>query len=129
MSLDGRPIRAYIAGPMRGYERYNFPAFDAAKDRLIMRGWEPVSPADLDREVGITGYSTDLPADFIYGALRRDFAAIVTCDAIVFLPGWEASSGAKAERYVGEQIGLRFFYLNPETGDMTEEIEGVHTFV
>lgn len=68
-SFNQRSRRAYIAGPMRGYDRFNFPAFDAAKDRLIEMGWDVVSPADLDRAVGITGYTTDLPEGFIYQAL------------------------------------------------------------
>ena len=118
-------MKAYIAGPMRNYDRYNFPAFDAAKDWMIEQGWDPVSPADLDRAVGITGYTTDLPDDFIFGALRRDFKAICECDAIVFLPGWEASSGARAERFVGEQIGLSFFHIDLETGLITEEVPSV----
>jgi hypothetical protein len=118
---DQRPIRAYVAGPMRGIERFNFPAFDAARDWLIEQGWQAISPADLDRAYGITGYTTELPAGFIFSALRRDFQAICECDAIVFLDGWEASSGAKAERYVGEQIGLRFFHINIETGEIVEE--------
>lgn len=121
MSQNERTIRAYVAGPMRGIDRFNFPAFDAAKDRLIELGWDVISPADIDREIGITGYTTDLPADFIFSALRRDFAAIVTCDAIVFLPGWEASSGAQAERQVGTYIGLDFYHLDPETGILTKE--------
>ena len=114
-------LRCYVAGPMRGYERYNFPAFDQAKDRLIEHGFDVVSPADLDGAFGFTGYTQTLPEGFIYGAMKRDFAAILECDAIVFIPGWENSSGAKAERFVGEQIGLGFFQLDPETGELREE--------
>lgn len=109
---------------MRGYDRYNFPAFDDAKDRLIEAGWDVVSPADIDRELGITGYTTELPEGFIYDALRRDFAAILTCDAIVFLPGWLQSSGAVAERFVGQQINLEMWHIS-SSGDIYKEEDEV----
>ena len=44
--------RLYIAGPMRGIPQYNFPVFDAARDKAIALGWDAVSPADLDRANG-----------------------------------------------------------------------------
>lgn len=118
-------MRCYIAGPMRGYPLFNFPAFDAARDWLILLEWQPVSPADLDRQVGVTQFTAPdtMPENFIYDALRRDFMALCQCEAIVFLPGWESSSGAKAERFVAEQIGLKVFYMDPETGNLTAEEE------
>ena len=36
----------------RGIPLFGFPAFDAARNELTAMGWEPVSPADMDREVG-----------------------------------------------------------------------------
>lgn len=106
-------LRAYIAGPMRGYDRFNFPAFDRAESQLKKKGWDAVSPAAMDRAIGVNENTTELPDGFIYTALRRDFAAICTCDAIVFLPEWEKSSGARAEARVGLDIGLRFFSITP----------------
>lgn len=111
--------RVYIAGKMRGLPRFNFDAFDHARDWLIEYGLDPVNPADLDRAVGITGWTTDLPEDFIYSALRRDFIALCSCDAIALMPGWETSLGAKAEYQVASWIGLVVFYLDPETGTIT----------
>lgn len=106
---------------MRNYAHYNYPAFDAARDWLIEKGWNPISPADLDRQVGITGFTSELPDGFIFDALRRDFMALCQCEAIVFLPGWESSSGAKAERFVAENIGLKMFHINPITGEIVAE--------
>lgn len=45
--------KIYIAGPMRGHELYNFPAFDAAEARLRRLGYDVVNPAALDRARGI----------------------------------------------------------------------------
>lgn len=104
-------MRVYCAGPMRGYEGYNFPAFDQARDLLHSLGHDPVSPADMDRAVGVDGAS-EAPEGFVYDALRRDFEAICTCDAIALLPGWEGSSGARAERTVAEAIGLAVYRID-----------------
>ena len=40
--------RIYIAGKMRHCEHFNFEAFDHAREKLAARGWDVVSPADLD---------------------------------------------------------------------------------
>ena len=45
-------FRIYIAGPMTGIDKYNFPAFDAAAQDLRDMGFHPVSPADIDRAHG-----------------------------------------------------------------------------
>ena len=106
---------------MRGIPLWNFPAFDAARDMLIGLGHDPISPADIDREHGIDENTTVLPPGFIHTALRRDFAAIVTCDAIAFLPGWETSSGANAERTVGGHVGCEFWRVDPEARTFERE--------
>lgn len=42
-------MRAYLAGPMSNIPQFNFPAFDDAAADLRARGWDIVSPAELDR--------------------------------------------------------------------------------
>ena len=108
--------RVYIAGGMRGYENFNFPAFDRAAEQLRAKGWTVLSPAEMDRAIGIDETVEELPDNFIFDALRRDFAGICTVDAIVFLPGWERSSGARAEARVGLDIGLDFYEIGPRGG-------------
>src|SRR5262245_23383467 len=44
--------KIYIAGPMRGYPSYNFPAFDEAEAALTAGGWRVLSPAAMDRAIG-----------------------------------------------------------------------------
>lgn len=115
---------------MRGYDQFNFPAFDAAKVYLkTYCHFDPVSPADMDRtQKGFdptapdfdpqTGYDFDV-AD----ALRRDFDEISRCDGIVFLNGWEASTGANAERMLGQALDLKAWIYDQD------EVNGyrVHT--
>lgn len=100
-------MRLYLAGPMRGYPRYNFDTFaDAA---AILRGWgfDVVSPAEMDLALGFDPDSADpLPDGFVEHAMRRDVEAILTVDCIVVLPGWEKSSGVEVELTVARALGL-----------------------
>jgi hypothetical protein len=110
-------MRTYLAGPMRNCFRFNFPAFDAAAADLRSHGITVVSPAELDRAAGFDPvnlpYDWDwntLPEDFaLRHAAERDIAALLKCDAIHLLPGWQESKGARAERAVAEWIGLGVF--------------------
>lgn len=110
-------MRVYVAGPMGGYDNLNFPAFDAAAAYLRALGHDVVNPADIDRAAGINPakYSaeTEVPESLRQDALARDFMELCTCDAIALLPGWERSRGAKAERFVAEQIGLAVYHVVP----------------
>lgn len=100
----------YIAGPMTGIPQFNFPAFfDAAKD-LRGRGYEIVSPAEMDMEIGVTaldskdGKLSEGKTDdgYTFGDfLARDVKVIADkVDGVVTLPGWENSKGARLEVYV-----------------------------
>lgn len=105
----------YVAGPMRGYDQFNFPAFDAARDALVAQGHTVLSPADMDREIGLDESANTLEGFDVQDALRRDFLAILQpdTDGIVLLPGWEDSEGAKAERFVAEKAGKRVYHYPP----------------
>ncbi|MFA6690339.1 MAG: DUF4406 domain-containing protein, partial [Sphaerochaetaceae bacterium] len=95
----------YIAGKMRGITYYNFPAFDAARDRLTALGFEVLSPADMDRKAGLDPRDpewlkyvaprtqrsdgqnpvdwTDIPKNFdLAAAIERDNAAIDKAHAV-----------------------------------------------
>lgn len=102
-------MRVYIAGPMRGYPEYNFPAFDAAAKEWRRAGHDAVNPAELDRVDGVHEFTDPLPHDFLRDAMRRDLRAICECDAIVLLPGWEHSAGVKVELALAELLKLQIF--------------------
>jgi len=99
-------MKIYIAGPMRGYPLYNFPAFDEAARRWRFRGWHVINPAELDRIEGSSEYTINLPPGFLRSCMKRDLTAICDCDAIALLPGWEASRGTKVELELAKFIGL-----------------------
>jgi hypothetical protein len=106
-------LSCYIAGPMTGIAEFNFPAFDQAAADLRAQGWDVISPAELDRadgfdEKGCTGFEVLTDAQRQRFA-RNDIDALLQVDAIVFLPGWEHSTGATNEAKVVSWIGLQAF--------------------
>lgn len=104
-------MKLYIAGPMRGYDRFNFDAFEAACLDLERRGYSVISPHRMDLEAGFDPCGT-LDGFDLHGAIRRDIEAIIATDAIALLPGWESSMGAKAEKSVAEWLD-RLIFLYP----------------
>lgn len=117
-------MKIYLAGPMRGYVNFNFPAFDYAALKLRAKGFEVFSPAEADRkkdpkiEFNATG-DEDI-AEKATGFTIRDAMATDTAwicehaDAIALLPGWEKSSGANAELSLAQALGLTEIKLGKE---------------
>jgi len=92
--------RAYLAGPMTGLPQHNFAAFDEGAATLREMGLEVCSPAQLDRQFGITGYedSKDIPTRLVQEIMLIELREISTCDIVLMLPGWEKSKGANIEK-------------------------------
>lgn len=99
---ESRKNRVYVAGPMTGYENYNFPAFIAAAEKLIEQGYDVVNPVDHGVVEG-AGWS-----DY----LRHDLAKLSRCEKVFFLPGWENSKGACLEKHIAEELGMEIFFLD-----------------
>ncbi len=108
-------MTVYVAGPMRGYDQYNFPAFDRAAGLLRSQGWTVINPAELDRAVGVFEDTDPLPPGFLRAAMKRDLAAICESDAIALLPGWADSHGVAVELALAKLLGLRI--VDAETGE------------
>lgn len=113
-----KPIRVYISGPMRGVPHYNFPAFDKARDSLRAFGYDAVSPSDLDRK--LYGFDAmELPDDFDWlsnplpvsseDVLGTDVRVVKTCHAVLRLPGWGQSAGARREVDAAFNAGISVY--------------------
>lgn len=111
----------YLSGAMRGIPQFNFPAFLDAEDDIADAFGDVVhvfSPAKRDLENGFypfdyTGHEDLSLLGFdLREALEIDMAFITsTADAVVVLPGWEQSSGARAEVLTAAALGLPVFEL------------------
>lgn len=125
----GFGIKAYLAGPMRGYPEFNFPAFREARTWLRSQGHEILCPAERDEGTGFdstASHATDehgTPVGFdIYAAMKDDiYFATQLADAIILLPGYEESTGAKVELLNAVITGKRVFeYLLHFPGRLKE---------
>ena len=95
-------MKIYLAGPMRGYPEHNFPAFNAAADKLRAEGHQVFNPADTGNPHGWT----------IRDFMSVDLAWICNhADAVALLPGWEMSTGARAEHATAKAIGIKVIEL------------------
>jgi hypothetical protein len=99
-------LKIYLAGPMSGLPLFNFPAFLVAAEKLRMQGHEVLSPAEACLA---EGFNPSNPGEITKGRyerwMLRAFGMIAEADAVCFLPGWLASSGAVRERI--HAVGLR----------------------
>lgn len=108
-------MKLYLAGPMRGYPEFNFPAFFAAEWRIELLGHRVFNPAREDVRggfdpTGLEGTDAELERlGFDMGfTFRRDVLQITNySEGIVLLPGWRKSGGACFERDLGERLGLK----------------------
>ena len=87
-------MRIYLAGPMRGYDDMNRPAFAAAAEKLRAAGHLVFNPAEHEA-----------------GNLRANLAAdtswiCLVAEAVVLLRGWRGSAGATAEHALATALGL-----------------------
>lgn len=102
----------YIAGPMTGYEDFNFPAFNEAADILRTQGWTVFNPAEKESEKGLDDEARktgDAAAAIEKGFDFRevylwDVQKVIESDAILMLEGWEASVGAVGELSVAMAV-------------------------
>jgi len=108
--------KIYIAGPMTGYEDFNFTCFDFAEEGLSDLNWNPINPAEIDRAHGFWPDMVDDNHKFsnidMGLMLSRDILAISQCEAIFMLIGWEESKGANMEKTFAEIIGIDIYYEN-----------------
>lgn len=100
----------YISGPMSGLPDLNFPAFARAATALRQQGLEVLSAHEIPHDEPAPGA---LPWTTY---LREDVRHLLTCDAIVMLPGWPLSRGARLELDVAVSLELPVFFWDERLG-------------
>ena len=82
----------YISGGMSGYEDHNFPAFNAAAEKFRKQGLFVYNPAENPIMDSWEAY------------LCEDLQSVCKADAVVVLPRWRESKGAKLEVFVAQNL-------------------------
>jgi len=99
-------MRVYISGPITGQPRDNRPAFSLAADLLAGAGFEFVNPHDLGASLRrLREMKGGKPPTWI-DYMRVDLAALLGCQAILLLPGWERSRGATLEKHLADELAI-----------------------
>lgn len=112
------PHTIYIAGPMRGYPRYNFDAFMEAEARLKEQGWHVLNPAAVDLAEGFDPDTAVVTPEMMAVFIKRDLDMLQQADAIALLPGFEKSKGAMAEMALAVWRGIPAHLYSPATGKL-----------
>ena len=102
----------YISGPMTGYPELNFPLFADVALALRMGGFDVINPAELPQKEDPSW------AD----CMRVDIAALIECESIVMLPGWQRSRGARLELHIARELGLRVYGLHTLLAELPPSI-------
>lgn len=89
-------MKIYIAGPMTGLPKFNYPAFNSLAAYLRSHGHVVINPAE----------NPVPPCGSWLGYMRMSVAQVATVDCVVMLPGWEASPGARLEHHIATQLKL-----------------------
>lgn len=92
--------RIYISGPMTGKPDYNRAAFNIVAQRLRALNLYAMNPVELNAH---------LKEPTWHACLRNDIKALVDCNVLVLLPGWEESAGARLEVHIAKQLGIWVF--------------------
>ncbi|ARB27262.1 DUF4406 domain-containing protein [Pseudomonas tolaasii] len=88
--------RIYLSGPMTGLPDLNFAAFHAMTTNLRAGGHTVTNPAEINPNGGTWN-----------DCMRRDIVALMDCETVATLPGWEHSKGARLEVLIAEHLGMK----------------------
>ena len=99
-------MKLYVSGPMTGLPHFNFPAFHAAAAALRLKGYEVVCPAELPEPSDHDGGPLPAGSQSWQWYLRRDLAAMLECEGVATLYGWNGSKVARLEVHVAVELGM-----------------------
>jgi nucleoside 2-deoxyribosyltransferase len=98
-------LKLYLAGPMTGIPKFNFPTFEAWCVKLRAVGFEVLSPHEADPGetqriawTSETGDPAELPpGDGPLETALRNVEGVGGCDGVALIDGWHKSSGTVHE--------------------------------
>lgn len=95
----------YISGPVTDMPESNRPQFAKAQQMLLSAGCSVFNPSHIEGPIDpLKG--DELWAYYMHFCVK----ALPDCDAVLFLPDWQNSKGAKWEHRIAEILRLQVFY-------------------
>ena len=82
---------------MTGKPNLNFPAFNSEAYRLRCLGYDVVNPAELNKDQSASWHE----------CMKTDLKALLDCDAVCLIEGWQASAGAHLEMHIAHRVGIK----------------------
>jgi hypothetical protein len=105
---------------MRGYAGYNFDAFLNAGKIYQNSGYGVLNPAQMDLDAGMPDPREDMAAaeawwvDHQAERMGLDIELVLSLrkargDLVIALPGWQTSTGARAEIFTAMFLGIEVY--------------------
>lgn len=99
----------YISGGITGIDDFR-DRFNHAEIKLQQKGFFTVNPIDIGYKIENISF-LELPEDEKYQKyMKADLKALLKCDSIFMLDGWEKSKGARFEHKTAAICGLKIMY-------------------
>lgn len=96
-------MKVYISGPISGRTFEEAKShFNMVESNLRHQDFEVVNPIDLPHEHGGTWKEY----------MKEDIIALMECDSIYMLKGWEDSAGARLEVSIAIGLGYEILFEN-----------------
>lgn len=122
-------LKIYVSGPITGIPEANRQEFEDAAKMVQAAGAWPLIPHDIDPDhLGrcIPDGKREASGHTYPCHLRADVLVMLTCDAVLMLPGWEQSHGARQEHNIAAVCGVPIHYMG-DFGSMRTS-QGSHLF-
>ena len=108
-------MKLYIAGPIKGKADKNESAFRLVERKLQSLGYTTIVPLDIPphkHEGNCPGNTSEAgEGEHKSGCyMRNDIIAMLKCDGIILLDGWENFAGARIEFLTAQACGLEIKY-------------------
>jgi len=106
--------KVYVSGPITGEPDGNKEEFAAGTTKMRDLGFEVVSPSELDATKNLIAakLAAVMPGGDEWAKLvAGDIAHVMAVDAIVMLPGWTRSQGAKSEAWLAVTLNKPVYYI------------------
>lgn len=109
-----RRLKYYLAGPMTGIEKFNFPMFERVAVYLREVGLSVASPHEIDH-----GETDETCGKLPYQQyVKASLTMMMDCDSVIVLPGWKDSRGACLELQVAKACGMELHRFDTENGNV-----------